>query len=153
MIRFSLTSLTLACLAKDGCAWSTTPQGPISRRAFVGSASVATAFVLQNNIHSECPEGCNCQSCRQRFTLIQPANAYERRDVGGNDRSAATAALNEQAYETNNRLEKSGLKMESAEEQSATLTAALSDFSYDASPNKASKIGSTKKSATEKSKK
>ena len=152
MIRLGLTSLTLACLAKDGYGWSTL-QGSVSRRAFVSSASVATAFVLQNNIHSECPSCCNCLSCRLRSSLIQPANAYERRDVGGNDRSAATAALNEQAYETNNRLEKSGLKMESAEEQSAALTAALSDFSYDASPNKSSKNGSTKKSAAEKSKK
>ena len=58
------------------------------------------------------------------------ASAYERRDVGGTERSPEQAAYNEQAYETNNRLEKAGLKLETREEQSKALTAALGEYSY-----------------------
>jgi hypothetical protein len=61
------------------------------------------------------------------------AIAYERRDVGGNDRSPETAAMNEVAYRTNNRLEKAGFPLETAAEQSASLTSALSGMSYEAS--------------------
>ena len=39
-------------------------------------------------------------------------------------------AFNEQAYETNNRLERDGLKMETQAEQKASLSAALSEYSY-----------------------
>jgi hypothetical protein len=63
------------------------------------------------------------------------ANAYERRDVGvgldGFKPSAETAAYNLQAYETNNRLEKAGFKLETAKEQSESLTAALSGLTFD----------------------
>jgi hypothetical protein len=57
------------------------------------------------------------------------ANAYERREVelvwmvpaiGGN------GGLNLQAYKTNNCLERACLKLETAKEQSESLTAALS---------------------------
>jgi hypothetical protein len=40
------------------------------------------------------------------------ASAYERRDVGGPDASPETKAMNLQAYETNNRLEREGVKLE-----------------------------------------
>jgi hypothetical protein len=40
------------------------------------------------------------------------ASAYERRDVGGPDASPETKAMNLQAYETNNRLERDGVKLE-----------------------------------------
>ena len=65
----------------------------------------------------------------------QNANAYERRDVGDENRSAVTAAFNEQAYKTNNRLEQSGFKLDTREEEKAKLSDALSSFSYDASPS------------------
>lgn len=45
------------------------------------------------------------------------ANAYERRDVGDESRSASTAAMNEQAYKTNTRLEASGFKLDTREEE------------------------------------
>ena len=59
-----------------------------------------------------------------------PAKAYERRDVGGANMSPETAAFNIQAYETNNRLEREGLKLETQAEQQASLTAALAEYSY-----------------------
>jgi hypothetical protein len=65
-----------------------------------------------------------------------PAGAYDRRDVGGTDRSPETAAMNEVAYRTNNRLEKAGFALETAAEQSASLTSALAGVSYDASAKK-----------------
>jgi hypothetical protein len=62
-----------------------------------------------------------------------PAGAYDRRDVGGTDRSPETAAMNEVAYRTNNRLERAGFALETAAEQSASLTSALAGVSYEAS--------------------
>ena len=70
------------------------------------------------------------------FSLSSPVLAYERRDVGDETRSAATAAMNEQAYRTNNRLEQSGFKLDTREEEQARLSAAMASFSYDASTSK-----------------
>ena len=62
------------------------------------------------------------------------ANAYERRDVGdAGNMSATTAAFNEQAYKTNNRLEVEGFKLDTREEEKAKLSAAMASFSYDSS--------------------
>lgn len=61
----------------------------------------------------------------------QTAVAYERRDVGGADRSATTAAFNEQAYLTNNRLEASGFKLDTREEEKSKLSEAMASFSYE----------------------
>lgn len=66
------------------------------------------------------------------------AHAYERRDVGGSDRSPETAAMNEMAYRTNNRLESAGFRLDTAAEQSASLTSALSGMSYEDTSNKKS---------------
>ena len=66
------------------------------------------------------------------------ASAYERRDVGGSDRSPETAAMNEMAYRTNNRLERAGFRLDTAAEQSASLTSALSGMSYEDTNNKKS---------------
>lgn len=77
---------------------------------------------------------CSCPSCGDGggFAGLRPpaASAYER-DVGGKDRSADTAAMNAQAKETNARLEKSGFKLDTKEEEEARLSSALSSFSYD----------------------
>lgn len=75
-------------------------------------------------------------ACSRRaaiFTALwaPSAFAYERRDVGGEDRSPEQAAYNLQAYETNNRLEREGFKLDTAEEQKASLMAALSDYAYE----------------------
>jgi hypothetical protein len=66
---------------------------------------------------------------------MRAAHAYERRDVGGSDRSPETAAMNEMAYRTNNRLERAGFRLDTAAEQSASLTSALSDMSYENNNN------------------
>ena len=79
-------------------------------------------------------------------TTPDTALAYDRRDVGGEGRSAATAAFNIQAYETQNRLEREGFKLETQEEQKASLTAALADYSY--SPSSTSSSSSSSSSST-----
>lgn len=74
--------------------------------------------------------GCVACCTQVLSETTSPAVAYERRDVGGENRSAEQAAYNLQAYETNNRLERQGLKLETQAEQQASLTAALADYSY-----------------------
>ncbi len=72
----------------------------------------------------------------------QPVVAYERRDVGDADRSPTTAAFNEQAFLTNNRLEASGFKLDTREEEKAKLSEAMASFSYEsASPSSKKKAG------------
>jgi hypothetical protein len=82
-------------------------------------------------------------------TACVPAitNAYERRDVGGAERSPEQAAFNEQAYETNNRLERQGLKLDTQEEQKASLAAALAEYSYTATPSKSDSRQPSKKTS------
>jgi hypothetical protein len=67
------------------------------------------------------------------LSQVEPASAYERRDVGDENRSATTAAFNEQAYQTNNRLEREGLKLDTREEEQAKLRDAMTSFSYESS--------------------
>ena len=71
------------------------------------------------------------------------ANAYERRDVGGSNRSPETAAMNEMAYQTNNRLERAGFKLDTAQEQAASLSSALSGYSYEPSSTEKGKKSSS----------
>lgn len=71
----------------------------------------------------------------------ESAWAYERRDVGDEGRSAITAAMNEQAYQTNNRLEASGFKLDTREEEQARLSSALASFSYEDSKSKKQQTG------------
>jgi hypothetical protein len=68
--------------------------------------------------------------------LPYTANAYERRDVGDNTRSATTAAFNEAAYVTNNRLEKEGFKLDSREDEQKRLSEAMASFSYESATPK-----------------
>ena len=77
---------------------------------------------------------CSCPSCGGGGGgggLRPPAASAYERDVGSKDRSAETAAMNAQAKETNARLEKSGFKLDTKEEEEARLSSALSSFSYD----------------------
>jgi hypothetical protein len=122
-----------------------------SRRAFLSrvpivAAGSGAAFLL--NVDHE--TNCGCVSCQLG---ISPASAYERRDVGGSDRSAATAAMNDQAYQTNNRLEQSGFKLDTREEEQARLSSALSSFSYDSTASSGKKTGYNKTSPKSDSKK
>jgi hypothetical protein len=83
----------------------------LSRMPFVlaGMATTVTATNSLNGIdHSSI---CHCSKCNT-VNIGFIANAYERRDVGGADASPETKAMNLQAYETNNRLERDGLKLE-----------------------------------------
>eukprot|EP00523_Entomoneis_sp_CCMP467_P006408 CAMPEP_0168738892 /NCGR_PEP_ID=MMETSP0724-20121128/11172_1 /TAXON_ID=265536 /ORGANISM="Amphiprora sp., Strain CCMP467" /LENGTH=127 /DNA_ID=CAMNT_0008786259 /DNA_START=156 /DNA_END=539 /DNA_ORIENTATION=- len=88
-----------------------TPTDESSRRNLLKSVGFATAALL--------------------MTDQNVAMAYPRRDVGGDSRSAATAAMNEQAYQTNNRLEKDGFKLDTPQEEQARLADAMASFSYD----------------------
>lgn len=87
-------------------------------------------------------------------SVVTPAasSAYERRDVGGEDRSPEQAAYNAQAFETNNRLEREGMILETAEEQKASLMAALADYSYDETPENKEKSKDKRKSKIAESK-
>ena len=77
------------------------------------------------------------------------AQAYERRDVGAEgSMSAATYAMNEQAFKTNNRLEAGGFKLDTREEEKAKLNAAMASFSYDSTTSTKKKTGNGSKSAT-----
>ena len=117
------------CVAVTGgaTALNTQHQASSSRRAFLSrvplvAAGTGAAFLI--NLDGNHDSNCGCISC---------ANAYERRDVGGADRSAVTAAMNEQAFRTNNRLEQSGFKLDTREEEQERLSSALASFSYDSS--------------------
>jgi hypothetical protein len=70
------------------------------------------------------------------MTLRPPAAVAYERDVGGESRSADSAAFNIQARETNARLERDGFKLDTKEEEATRLSGALSSFSYDASTPK-----------------
>jgi hypothetical protein len=121
--RYSLF-VVLACLAVAVSALSTPEPPPLSRRLLfrriplviaASTTGVSTAAVA---LFGQCAQDggsmCRCVNCGtfRAVGVVAPANAYERRDVGGADASAATKAMNDQAYETNNRLERAGLKLE-----------------------------------------
>jgi hypothetical protein len=122
-----------------------------SRRAFLTGVPAAVAasgaaFLINIDRHDS---ECFCLNCR-----IAPASAYEMREVGGADRSGVTQAMNKQAFETNNRLERAGFKLDTRESEKARLADALSSFSYDSSSSSSKKksgYGSKKKETSSKS--
>jgi len=67
------------------------------------------------------------------------ANAYDR-EVGGEGRSATTAALNIAAKQTNARLQSEGFKLDTKEEENAKISEAFASFSYDATTKGAKKF-------------
>ena len=82
--------------------------------------------------------GCDCNQCGSGGLLglnFRPAsaNAFEKREVGGEGRSATTAAFNIQNEKTYERLEKSGFPLDTRAEEQARLSEALTSFSYPAS--------------------
>jgi hypothetical protein len=115
-------------------AWTATPQD--SRRVFLRDqvAKPLVTFLGGSSI----------------LAVVEPVSAYERRDVGDENRSATTAAYNEQAYQTNNRLEQQGFKLDTREEEQAKLKAAMTSISYDTSvPQRVSGYGTTASRRTE----
>lgn len=73
--------------------------------AFTGAVTIGVVT------HSH---GCLCSSCNGASDSSDSfvAFAYERRDVGGDSPSPEMAAMNLQAYQTMNRLERDGVKLE-----------------------------------------
>jgi hypothetical protein len=118
-------------------------QDASSRRTFLkrapAVASVSAACFFLNLDEDE-------SSSRPEIRFQAPvAAAFERRDVGDKDRSALTAAYNIQAYKTNSRLEQSGFKLDTREEEQAKLSNALGSFSYESSiTNKNTRYSSNK---------
>jgi hypothetical protein len=110
-----------------------------SRRNFLQKCAVATpTFAIGSSVkldlHESAGDRCSCLLCRRNYILfgVEPVNAYERRNVGGDNPSAATYALNEQALKTNNRLEAEGYKLQTEAEQTAEAKSFLSSYSYNA---------------------
>jgi hypothetical protein len=102
-----------------------------SRRNFLKAAPFAAVVASSTNFLVEGSRDDASQQVNLSFGTL-PAAAYERRDVGDEkNRSASTAAMNEQAFKTNNRLEQSGFKLDTREEEAARLSAAMTSFSYD----------------------
>jgi hypothetical protein len=66
---------------------------------------------IKHNINCSCAQCCQHSPCSMNSNTFI-VNAYERRDVGDENSSAETKAMNDQAYETNNRLERDGFKLE-----------------------------------------
>ena len=145
---FGKKQAAIFCVAVTGGATAlNTQQASSSRRAFLSraplvAAGTGAAFLLNLDGHHD--SNCGCISC---------ANAYERRDVGWADRSAVTAAMNEQAVRTNNRLEQSGFKLDTREEEQERLSSALASFSYDSSSSTtgSKKTGYSNKSSSSQS--
>lgn len=125
MTRASLITICLAGTGFCGMCVSglSEPASRVNRRAFIHKIPIAfaaatTASVLQHRLLD-----CGCPSCNV-------AMAYERRDVGGDNPSQDMAAMNAQAYETMNRLERSGVKLDvSTENIFGGRISASSDFS------------------------
>jgi hypothetical protein len=90
--------------------------------------------------------GCGCGQCMRLGLGPQGAWAFEKREVGGADRSADTAAFNIQSDKTYERLEKSGFPLDTKADEQARLSEDLSSFSYpDSKPSKGKKNEKTKK--------
>jgi hypothetical protein len=135
MMMFSRSTFLLALFGMCAQALALSTKPTTSRRSFLSRAPlVASAFGAGYLLRHD--DDCSCRHCAFG---PEPAGAYERRDVGGPDRSPEQWAYNEQAFQTMSRLESDGFKLDTAEQQSATLSAALSEYSYPATPAKASK--------------
>lgn len=161
-------SLSVVGLATIGTTQALTQNAVNSRRAFVAKVGSAATMGWLLNVEMPHNGGCQCSQCNSNahsddcqcsqcnsnthsddcqcgscagtagaFFRPQAAMAYER-DVGGEGRSADSAAYNIQARETNARLERDGFKLDTKEEETARLSGALSSFSYDASTPKQS---------------
>ena len=87
--------------------------------------TLPSSTTVARQIKNTCEEmNCQCTNCqynkRQSSSCSSflrnnnnfVVNAYERRDVGDETSSGETKAMNDQAYETNNRLERDGLVLE-----------------------------------------
>lgn len=131
-----------------GCACSDCTGADVTGN---GNGVEATGAPVEwfGNLHFH-STGCSCSDCTGAYVTgnidgfkfgPSPANAYER-DVGDSNRSADAFAQNLQARETNARLEASGFKLDTKEEEAKRLNDAFASFSYDDINSK--KSGSTR---------
>jgi len=83
---------------------------------------------------------CDCAQCSGGFMGMSfrpaSASAYEKREIGGENRSATTAAFNIQSEKTMARLEKSGFALDTRAQEQARLSEALGSYSYPATTGK-----------------
>jgi hypothetical protein len=100
---------------------STSRRNVLNRLPFLvigvtSSVAVTNIQPTATSHNGDSTTNCRCTKCESQRTIYNPnqfiINAYERRDVGGADASGETKAMNDQAYETNNRLERDGLVLE-----------------------------------------
>ena len=100
------------------------------RRSFLARGVSITGAAFLATATADHVAGCACGACsssssQHRFFHPQAANAFERRDVGGTDASPATKAMNEQAYQTQARLERDGVRLEVRTLLSSTILVVL----------------------------
>lgn len=120
-------------------------DAPTRRTFFSNVATVGMAAATTGAVHSL---ECACRGCTSSFLPkvfgIPPAMAFDR-DVGGENASAETQAQNAQAKLTNARLEASGFKLDTREEEAAKISEGLASFSYDAATSNKAKSKDTGK--------
>ena len=118
-------STTVAAMVNSTPPPTTTRRSFITRMPFVviGAAASLSIASTPSTSGSNCEDiNCQCSKCHNnrrnnKFSSVLSdnnfvVNAYERRDVGDETSSGETKAMNDQAYETNNRLERDGLVLE-----------------------------------------
>jgi hypothetical protein len=127
-------ALVYLCISADSVNALSQKSNPSridrSRKAFFRQIPIGIGALLQvatldtskstPGSHIGHNHDCSCPSCSvlasrsigDRINFSKVAFAYERRDVGGDAPSSDMAAMNLQAFETMNRLEKDGVKLE-----------------------------------------
>lgn len=101
LLSFALATASLFN-GVSGLNGSVKGKAPSSRRTFFDQATTSFGLVasatsvgwLGNTKGIEHGQDCTCGNCVIPRIGPSPASAYERRDVGGENRSAETAALN-----------------------------------------------------------
>lgn len=150
------STAVLLSTAFSSSALALSSENHSSRRNFLQKFTVASsAFALGGSLNLELHDaddyGCTCQACRRNFSFgVRDARAYEKRNVGGDNPSAATYAMNEQALKTNNRLEAQGYKLQTEAEQTAEAKSFLSSYSYNADVSSGNSKSTDKRGAKSK---
>lgn len=145
--------LSTLLYATSSCSRSvalSSEQNSSRRNVLQKFALTSSAFVLGGslNLDSLHDDGCACRTCLK--IGIRHVNAYEKRNVGGDNPSAATYAMNVQALKTNNRLEAQGYKLQTEDEQTAEAKSFLSSYSYNADVSSGNSKSKDKKGSNSK---
>ena len=129
MNRLYTTLFSLVAMIPIACGLAAPRLAPVTASVQRGSSAVTDHGSSRRSFLVAAASSASFSACQQ-------AAAYEFVDVGGGQGSAETKAMNIQAYETNNRLEKGGFQLDSPDTQRLALTEALSGYSYEPEPNK-----------------